>query len=727
MRLLSEWMFIKRNVPVAETAFGTIEDVCWFKYALEEDTLTHTRCIKHVGDFCAFDLGDCIHEYSDCKVEHKGVFTSFGKVMDDWTSLGARFVITTSVRDHKSQCIDRVYTKDSFVTILVCPLLLPLIRSGHWSTIAAKDRKKLFYQGKAKGKGIWKFIGCPSPTTNSLIKEEGLAANANLVSFEPKMFEAAAARLRGQVIEFPGEGDVLTHISTNDVLGWCDAMAHHCANGLDHAAQLSRHGILRATRYATEHLITLVRICNLLRNDRRLTEAVELVGRLLQFPDGWLEEKVILPSNATVSRHRFTLDTAYTWLVRRRLRDWINAGVKFVVCMLWDSSPRKGREWLLGEAYIIREDHLEQFESAMMDLAEHRHNVRLGRCDFDSSQAMDWATCINDCIWHYIFAPVCLGSKNQTLAPQFAAVLHAIRLLCDCWKMAKLFCASTLNFTTDLGVESGLVTIPDYNANSLCKHWNEMKVVDDHLEFSFGGTPMAQLSDAVMSFQSSLGVPGTEHLCHGMEEQVTKKLNFFKLWFGGASNLGRFLNGTFYTDRLSATCFAGRDAQAINAAVASFGCVPYEKRFGSICTFIDELRPLKDGLQMFYQESVFQAKAKDETGETEEWCDISKVNWAIKSNFWWAYGSCLGALQVGIEEVRNFTRSCHCHRIRSEEEVSISTYRRRSLYEKETGLKKPCAGKGLVAAEMADGKAMKTLRRAWETARSMLLAECVGL
>ena len=256
---------------------------------------------------------------------------------------------------------------------------------------------------------------------------------------------------------------------------------------------------------------------------------------------------------------------------------------------------------------------------------------------------------------------------------------HSIRLICDGWKMVKIFCESTIDLCTDLGVESGLPNIPDFQVNSLFPSWSETSIVEDNWD-----SMMHSAVDGLVSLKWSLGAPGTEHVCHNIEQQTTAKLKDFKDWFKSAQHFGRFFTGRFYCDRIAATCFDKPECETIKQACYSFDKVPYEKRFGSCIDFIDASRPLKEALQMFYDASKFQGIPSEDDEIGEPWCDISLVTVAIVNNCWWAYGQCLAALQSGVEMVRNYTRGCKCHRIwQIKQETNMSTYRlRRAAYDK---------------------------------------------
>ena len=176
---------------------------------------------------------------------------------------------------------------------------------------------------------------------------------------------------------------------------------------------------------------------------------------------------------------------------------------------------------------------------------------------WDEDRAKHLASLMSKASWHYIFTPVCLGAKNQGV-PQTkkTATLHALRLICDSWQMVNVLTKAAINMCSDLGAESSLPSVPDFNANRLFAHWDETKLVDDNgLQGFQDEALMGAPTTGVVSYKHALGTPGSEHVCHGIEQQVTSKLKGFKVWFLAAGRVGKFLNGKFYCERLAATCF----------------------------------------------------------------------------------------------------------------------------------------------------------------------------
>ena len=180
-----------------------------------------------------------------------------------------------------------------------------------------------------------------------------LATNASetidtQVSFDPRLFGETAARLRGHTWD---QDEVIGQYKLLDLLQWLDGMAFHCKGRLSHLAQISETGKLRALRFSAETLIQAVRFAGLLRQDSKLKQTVKLVAGLLGFEKDWLSESAVLPSAPTISRYRFHIVCLLHILIRQRLWEWIQDGVKFHTALGAVSSPRSGREWLFAEAF----------------------------------------------------------------------------------------------------------------------------------------------------------------------------------------------------------------------------------------------------------------------------------------------------------------------------------------------------------------------------------------
>ena len=79
---------------------------------------------------------------------------------------------------------------------------------------------------------------------------------------------------------------------------------------------------------------------------------------------------------------------------------------------------------------------------------------------------------------------------------------------------------------------------------------------------------VATAADGLCSFAHALRTHGTEHVCHTIESLVRKKLPHGKTWHVRAMNVGRFLSGRYYVDRLSTTCVSHQGAARMFIQVA---------------------------------------------------------------------------------------------------------------------------------------------------------------
>ena len=535
------------------------------------------------------------------------------------------------------------------------------------------------------------------------------------LSLDAKYFAAAAAYMRDEFTLTEGSAEVLApSLSRSDVLEWMDIMEQHCKAGtMHHVAAVSQSGKQRVKSFHMEALITMVRCAGLLRSDGNLRSMLNHTSALIGMPTDWLSSDAAVPAASTISKHRFTLDCAFSLLVRARLKSWITEGKSFSIVFLWDSSPRGGREWLLGEMYLVLDEDLPEFCRLIDELGEYNRAVEKGFRERDEHFERSSAQSMFKMVWHFVLPTVCLGARAMSLADKFVAALHALRILSDCWSMCKILVQSCVGLCCDLGTESKLGSVPIVDANKLYPHWCETGICDDVAELP----SMPFLVDGLMSLNEALVFPGLEHICHNIEQAVLQSLPSFKRWFGLASELARLLEGKFYTQRMSETVFNVRGAEWINKQCASFNAVPYEKRFGTLVDFCDHVMPLQSGLRHFWDASVFMHgdhAVKAPADDDDKRADVAKVTEAIQSDWFWSYCAVVVTLSSCLEELRNFSRSCPCHGHGMDLEADISTYRRRrGRWQKATGLDKPCCERldgGSPCSWQGDGHTARYIR-----------------
>jgi hypothetical protein len=221
-------------------------------------------------------------------------------------------------------------------------------------------------------------------------------------------------------------------------------------------------------------------------------------------------------------------------------------GQPFTASLLFDSSPRNGREWMFGEAYIVKDIDLEAFVS----LVDRMEAMRAGlsqqlRCDL-SDEFEKMTEQLRRFMWHLVFPPACLGARNQGLAAKYAACLHKVRLLMGEWLFTQTFMRYVINLCTDVGTESDFALVPTIDGNQMFPQWDERRLVDDTDDsFMCPGWD----SSALVSFAQALHSPGVEHCCHNVEKKLSHGLSFWKVFYKGAKEVAKLLHGKYYKQR----------------------------------------------------------------------------------------------------------------------------------------------------------------------------------
>ena len=640
-RLWADYFFIKRNVDVSRVMMANIRRVYKFARPVALPIFTgNDRRYRRRGDFSLQYAEQFLEDMLADVGLWDGEPCGFKTVWKLWEATGVRTLFAC-----KQQWWDRVVAvkdRSSSTSYMVClhvvPEILQMVAHGTFGVVAHQALKV-----RGGLQSLIPFLGNPMVPADEDYGSAPVSDATHWISFDPNKFAGAAALIRGQCFH-ADDGDNLSQISQPNILAWLDTMADRCRTSPLSVGRLSQRGSRRVLEFDMRRLVSAVRMADFSRDDAHLSKVLALAGDYIGLPEGWFQEPdVLAPSATTVRRYRFRLDVAYTCLVRRRLRSWIDNDIPFIIVLLFDASPRSGREWLLGEIYIIREDMLEAFEAAMWELADMRARSRAGSDTFDENLAQQLEATMSKAVWRVILTPSCLGAKAAGVGMKFASSIHVLRLLSDGWPMAKVLTRSCMCMCSDLGVESLLPRV-EFDAYKLFRHW--IPVQDD-----CGFCPTIEDLDGILGFRSSLGAPGMEHVCHNMEQHCTSKMTHFAEWFKCASHLGKFLHGRFYVDRFAAMCLPNSEqSEWFRQKLYSFKAVPYEKRFGTLVDFIIELRSLKMGLQLWYDPAKFDSQRGGGGDGEEEWVDMPKITGSIKSHAWWARGSSILALQVGVEE-----------------------------------------------------------------------------
>ena len=265
---------------------------------------------------------------------------------------------------------------------------------------------------------------------------------------------------------------------------------------------------------------------------------------------------------------------------------------------------------------------------------------------------------------HHILIPVANGVANSGLACKWAALVHAWRVEVRDWTMLAELLRHDLCVTTDFGTESGLSRVPHIDPNQLRPHWREEpEMTDDSAFVLMPETPL-------VSFDSSMPVPGTEHICHNVIRHVTQHLSKFAPWLKKAKAVSKMFSGILYKERFCERCIPDpwfkRSREIVMGAIRE----PLDHRFISVIEFLEDFLPLKSMiLQNFSPQKMFtkrrqQADSEDTVASKgpEQWIDQDLVTAALTSPSWWNYGLMLEAIGHAPEHVVYVSRSCKCHK-----------------------------------------------------------------
>ena len=321
---------------------------------------------------------------------------------------------------------------------------------------------------------------------------------------------------------------------------------------------------------------------------------------------------------------------------------------------------------------------------------------------------------------HHVLTPMALGARNLSLCAKILALLHALHLSCGTWDVTQRICRAVRCVCTDYGTESGLASVPDLNVDAAFPWWQERPMTaDDNVD-----PDMPLCLPVRVSFANAMQTPGVEHTCHNALAQITDKLRHFQPWLVKACAAGRCLSSAYYTDRLKKLCLNSLEAREVAAGVDLFQVKPDKGRFGNLMEFLDQILPLKDGLQRFYRDDVFRGSDPNEPKDPEHCVDVGLVTAFIVETETWHYGTMLLALGAAWLEVAYFSRSCGCHVGKDVDASTTLTYhKRRAAHQRQTGLTGGCPAKGLHADAFAAGKAMAILRESTSKYAKLLTAD----
>ena len=520
-----------------------------------------------------------------------------------------------------------------------------------------------------------------------------------------------------------------------DVLHWLDSMGsleQGSLNRIKHMGNFTRN--MRC--YDLEYLVRCIYLCTNLRGDARLVDVVDEVGALLGMEPGWVTSSTdgaIMPSRSHICGMRFSVDAGFCLLMRQwwdKLLALAESGVDFIICLLADSSPRVGKDWLLSEVFVCTDDEIAEFLETQGKL---KALLQSDPVDWPAVQALEEQ--LKTYMRHHVLIPVANGVGNSSLSCKWAGLIHQFRIEARTWTMVSQILKRALCVTADFGTESGLALVPNINPNKLWPHWNEEdepQLVDDS-GFADIAMPPAPESRLV-SFESAMSVPGTEHICHNCFQHVTNTMSGFQSWLKKAKAVAKMFTDSMYKERFCERCIPQAHMQKARERVMGQIRDPPDHRFLGVIEFLEDFLPLKNIVKENFTESRMFGKksSKDDSdgprktsAREEQWIDQGLVSAALTSDAWWSYAVMVEAVGHAPEHIVYFSRACACHKFAEPDETfeDAMSFTRTMRRRGRKLFSRPCMGKGLCAPAFATGAAVRVIDKTYADLRILLMRD----
>lgn len=135
--------------------------------------------------------------------------------------------------------------------------------------------------------------------------------------------------------------------------------------------------------------------------------------------------------------------------------------------------------------------------------------------------------------------------------------------------------------------------------------------------------------------------------------------------------------------------------------------------------------PAARSLADFLGSAIFEGSRDD---ESEDSVNFQIVNKVIRSAYFCRYALGIEAVFLAVEELRNYGRGCKCHPQAVELSGKLSSYAKRMKQLHESmGQRRPCPARGMVAGELATGKGLSIIKRAYKYYKPMLMQDLEGV
>ena len=239
------------------------------------------------------------------------------------------------------------------------------------------------------------------------------------------------------------------------------------------------------TTFSSKAIVTAVQSCTLLRDSGDLARQMRFAVRLLladQADDltAAIDQGLArAPSASSLSRWRLAVDVGFMMLMRSLVSQNRKHAVR---CLLADSSPQRGFNWLLTEWHTLSPANFSSWVQHFWLLTQNRQKAQrlsaavdcsvLGHDQDDLQNQLNvleverkQIETLLECsasfasqppVDIHLSLPTAQGSKCAGLVHKVHALLHTLYLEVGTWPQVADFLASVRAVTTDFGTEAGL-------------------------------------------------------------------------------------------------------------------------------------------------------------------------------------------------------------------------------------------------------------------------------
>ncbi len=487
-------------------------------------------------------------------------------------------------------------------------------------------------------------------------------------------------------------------------------------------------------QFSAKALIECIGCCSFIRSKKHLRQAAERAVHMClpgALESGFLETAKV-PSGATISRCVLVTDCALMLHMQEHHQTALAAGCSIYLSL--DASPQGGRNWLLTEYTLLLHPRVLSAVEAWRTLSQRA--ARKSVHDDDASAVPELEAALTSCVYSHVLPIGALGSGRASLAHKFGVLVQQIRLECADWSGVRHFCNAVVAVTSDFGTESLITDIPNIDVEDLFPHW--LDVTRDG-----GDEPpneVGESSSHPFQFPFALRIPGCLHILHNATHDITDHMCSFSRWQPMCHQVARLLIRRYSRERFVATCLDSAEAVIWKPRFATFNQTVLSWRFMSLVEFCDAMLRLETPLRMFWRRAKFQmgaaaAEEEEERGREAaaaaaaeaERLDVSRLDEAITSPFFWAFAKLICFVTGVLEDLKAFVVSCTCHSAGGADEEGqsgLGLFRKQRAASKTLG--RPCPFKGRNAAGLAAGVHVEILQRSVQLYHVFLLESTIG-